>query len=436
MRFDNPREGAPWSDSTGTALVRPDGASLALARPMMRRLVLVGDSITSQGYTNAAGMKYSNHGWWVHALQLLGWPLTLEYVSASSGRTAAQINTAFDTESGSDGIEWLWGLIGTNDMGVGAVPAALAEIDALVLKAKLRGAQVMLGTVPPRASGSMSAAIMSDTLEFNRGMRLRARRGDFLLFDAFSALTDPASTTGAARSGVLLDTVHPNAAGAALIGRVAAEMLAGRLFPLDDATASNFDTRSQDADSGVLVLNPKLNGTGGTTGTGATGTTPTSWNLNRQSGSTLAVAGSQVADNDPRGRTWQRLTFSASPAGTELIRLQQSVLLSTYLGASIIGQTLRARARFRSSGLPTTLQYIRLFIECIDVSPAVIASTASQADSSYTVGWFPTSESVMETPALVVPAATITLRVTVNVAFAAGAASGYLDVTDVIPEVL
>lgn len=26
MRFDNPREGAPWSDSTGTALVRPDGS--------------------------------------------------------------------------------------------------------------------------------------------------------------------------------------------------------------------------------------------------------------------------------------------------------------------------------------------------------------------------------------------------------------------------
>ena len=402
----------------------------------MRRLVLIGDSITAQGYTNSAGMKYSNHGWWMHALQILGWPLTIDYISATSGRTCEDINTAFDTETGSAGIEWVWGIMGTNDMGVGAVPAALAEVDALVVKAKARGANVALGTVPPRSSGSMSAAIMSDTLEFNRGMRLRARRGDFLLFDAFSALTDPASTTGAARSSLLLDTVHPNAAGAVLIGRVAAELMAGRLFPLDDATASNFDTRSQDAESGVLLLNPKVNGTGGTTGTGATGTTPTSWFLNRQSGSTLAVAGSQVADNDPRGRTWQRLTFSGSPAATELIRLQQSVLLSTYLGTSIIGQTVRARARFRSSALPSTLQYARLFVECIDVVPAVTASTAGGADSSYTLGWFPTAESVIETPPLVIPSGTLTLRITVNVAFAAGAASGYLDVTDVIVEVV
>lgn len=397
-------------------------------------LVLIGDSITAQGTTAAQG-KYNNHGWWCHTMMILGWPLRVLSNAAVSGRTAEQVLAGFDAEVAPLRPSWVFGIIGQNNVGdADGGAAAIAAIQQIVSKANNIGARLVLGTVTPRTAGNMSATVKANIIAINTAIRALERAGSCVVFDSCAALTDPASADGASKSGLQYDTIHPNAAGAALIGRVAASVLSGKLPAFDSCVQGNHDSRLAMAASTQLLANPKCSGSGGTAGTAGSGTIAASWLLGRQSGSALTVVGSKVVETGPKQREWQRMAFSGTLGGVEYVRFQQSVTLASLLAPITPGTTTiyaRCSLRNTSTALAATLQYVRLYVEFLNSVPANVGNgVQGMADSGYQSAFFPTAESRVETQSIVVPETTVTVRLTLNVAFAAGAASGELDATD------
>lgn len=415
------------------------GIKLSVAETRPRTVVIDGDSIGAQGYTDSAvAIKYSNHGWWVHALYKMKWPLKVAAVSAVSGQTSSQILDRFDSTVAPHKPDEVWAIIGQNNLGdADGGEQCAADLRAYAAKCRDIGAVLRLGTVTPRASGSMTAGVKAAILRINAAIREMGELRLCVVFDAFSSLVDPASADGAARDGLLIDTVHPNSRGAYYIGREAA----ARFTDLHDnivAPSSNADSRLTNASSLQLVANPKCSGTGGTVGSGGSGACAASWSLNRQSGSALTVAGAvNVADPDTSvlGRVWQKMTFGGTVAsGTEIVRFQQTVTLASLAAAVVPGTTKidKARCRLRTNGLSANIQYIRMTVEMLNATPAVTYSSNGMADSAYQQTVFHSEEGVLECPAgFVIPADTVSVRVTVNVAFGVGACAGDVFVTDV-----
>ena len=198
---------------------------MGVGNPLGTGLVIIGDSISAQGYGQVGtSFRYRNHGWWCHALNILGWPLEVKNMAAVSGRTAQDILAGFDAEVTPHLPAWVFGIVGQNNLG--------------------------------------------------------------------------------------------------------------------------------DADGGAAAI----------------------------------------------------------------------TLGTTTVKAAI---TLR-----QGSSAPTNLQYVSLIIECLNSVPADIGGVMGMADSAYKCGFFPVGESRIETPTIVVPVGTVTLRATLRVAFAAGVAGGEIDATD------
>lgn len=412
-------------------------------RPVGRNFVILGDSTSASGYVESAStVRYTNYGWWVYAMALLGWPGRIAAVGAVGGLTTAQINDLWDTLLLPEVVDEVWGLIGQNDIGnaIANVDAALADLDELAAKVRATGAVLRLSTVTPRTSASMTAAVKAGLSRYNAGLRARARRGEFWLWDAHNALLDSADVNGALRNGVTYDDKHPNPYGSYLIGRAFATTFAQHFASAErmGAGISNADTRLLVADSPICVANPRCTGSGGTANNGGTGTTATSWVLNRNTGGNLTVAGSQVTDTDELARVWQRLTFGGTiPASTEdMVRFQQTVALSSLVGESIIGRKMIGRATWRSNALSSNIKCVRMSVDCLNSVPVSLMSAQTLTDSTLTSGFFPTEEMRLETPEFIVPDGTVTLRVSVFVTFVSGIASGTLDVCDVWPELI
>jgi len=415
-----------------------DGVKLSIAIPRPLTVVIDGDSISAQGYSsNATSLKYNNHGWWVHALYRLKCPLSVASVAAVSGQTSSQILARFDSTVAVHKPDEVWAIIGQNNLGDadGGVQC-IADLRAYAAKCRDIGATLRLGTVTPRAAGSMTAGVKAAILRINAEIRTMGEQRLCVVFDAFSAIVDPASADGAARAGMQYDTLHPNSRGAYYIGFEAAKR-SPDLYDNVIAPSSNADSRLTNATSKQLVANPKCSGTGGTVGTGGSGACAASWSLNRQSGAALTVAGS-VNDADPDanilGRVWQKMTFGGVVAsGVEIVRFQQTVTLSSLAAPVTPGITKIAKARcfLRTNGLSSNLQYIRMTVEALNSVPTVTYATNGMADSSYQQTVFPTDEGVLDCPAgFVIPSDTVSLRVTFNVAFGAGTCAGDAFVTD------
>lgn len=413
------------------------GIKLSTAIPRGASVVIDGDSIGAQGYSAGTSLKFSNHGWWVHSLYKLKQPLRVASVAAVSSQTSSQILARFDTTVAIHNPDEVWAIIGQNNLGdVDNGAQCIADLLEYAKKCAAIGALLMLGTVTPRAAGSMAAQVKTNILAINAAIRDMAAARLCVVFDSYSAIVDPASADGAARTGVLIDTVHPNSKGAFYIGREAA---ARRADLLDNVVSpsSNADSRLVNASSVQLVSNPKCSGTGGTVGTGGAGASAAGWNLNRQSGSTLTVTGvvnDPDTDTSVLGRVWQKMSFSGTVAsGVEFSRFQQTVALASLIAPITPGVSALAsiRCRCKTAGLSANFQYVRMLVETLNAVPAATITATGMADSSYQMGVFHAEEGIIECPGFVIPADTVNIRVTINVAYGVGVCAGDVYVTDV-----
>lgn len=395
-------------------------------------LVIIGDSLSAQGYvTTAAFPKTQNHIYWPHALSMLKWPLRLVNMAAVSGRTIQQVLAGFDSEVAAYQPAWVWCLVGTNNCGLATAESDVADLQSIAAKCRGIGAKLLLCTIPPRDSAGMSSQIQKDMLVLNRGIRAIGRNGDAYIADIHAALHDPTTSNGAAASLMLHDGVHTSAYGAQLSGAEVARSLSGAIIPCRDAVQGNWDCRQVHAESRQLITNPKCQGTAGTTpGSGGAGTVATGWNLNRNTGSNLISTGSKISETSPR-REWQRITFSGTCSGTEVSKFKINTGIGALLAAVPAGSRLRARATIRSSGISTNFKCIRLVGELQNGSSVQIVGAGSLEDSTFTQTVMPTDEFVLETPEFLYDSGAVFTQTSIYTEFTTGAASGYIDVTDV-----
>jgi lysophospholipase L1-like esterase len=434
-RHEHREAGMSWSGALAKLgdVRRSDGGLLDVSPIRRPTLVIIGDSISERGFAQFAGsIRYNNHGWWVHALSILRWPLEVVSVAAVSGRTVANVLDGFDAEVTPFAPTWIWGTLGANDHGTDGALVAL-QFRELAERARAIGSKLMLSTVLPKSSGNMSSTNINTTAAMNRALRQLRREGLIYLFDGYAALVDPSSATGEASSttGVLVDSVHPGAYGAFQMGLVAAAVVQPFVAPPFDEVNSNADTRQSYASSQQLLLNPKMAGTTGTEGTGASGDTATSYTLSRATGSNLTLTGSKIDETTPRRRTWQRITFGGTCSGIEIGQLQQNVVFTNLQAAIPVGSMIRARATFRATSLPANLNHIGFIVQGVTSGFVVEMQATSNATDTTPQVAAPSGEFVLETPPFELTATIARVHSSIQFSFGTGAASGTLDITDV-----
>lgn len=295
----------------------------------------IGDSITLRIRPGPSGGYdvFGADGYLSVANALMGWPLEITGVFGYSGQTSAQIaQQVGQVLAMSPPPAQCVVLAGTNDRGAGITPAqSMANIKTIVGALLGAGIAPWLCTLPPRNDGGTTTARKRQDNQFNRQLREYARANNFVLFDFYRVLVNPASAGTAgwalasdgvgAISDTSIDQVHPNNYGGYLMGQEMARKLAGRLVlqsrggqPRD--MDSMYTVAGGAMVEGNIVPNGSFSGTGGTKGANATGSLADEWS---RQGDALPAGGgtivlSKVNKTDNVG-VWQQVTISGGSAG-------------------------------------------------------------------------------------------------------------------------
>lgn len=272
------------SSNNVTGLVGPGGVAITdllfRARPTMS---LLGDSITLRNQ-QAQGV-WNCEGYFVVANMLMGQKYNIVNVSGYSGYTIEQIADAGIAGIFESGARNCFVLAGTNNA---------SDADAATIYNKLvtllwtplakRGITVVVSTIPPNAG--WTAAQSSKMAQVNQMIRTSG----YVVCDLWKATVN--STTGAPKSGVFGDGIHPSANGAMYFAReIAATLLADNTYPNKPFSGGALDPS-------ILSSNPMANGNNATgtngfvLGVGGTGTGPDQWAVKTSNaGSTFTSSG-------------------------------------------------------------------------------------------------------------------------------------------------
>jgi lysophospholipase L1-like esterase len=192
-------------------------------------------------------------------------------------------------------------------------------------------------------------------------------------------VTNP--STGAALSGALHDGVHPSTYGAALLGRVLADVMEPYVKECTDLPISNADT-SNFCNNGMM-----LGGT--TTAAGWTASTP-------DAGSYVAA---KVARQDGDPGEWQQLAIASGTAE----------LLSTAVTSGVsVGDVVAAEIEF--DGDATNASRLEVQVQAVDGSNNVLGAALGLSDYYSSTSRIPMSRAVLRSHPLTVPSGATGLR--------------------------
>ena len=456
-------------DMTGSA--RPDA-------PV--RVVVDGDSFAANGVVvDSTQNLRSSRGWWVHAINYIRGNLRIVNMGGIGGQTAQQILARFDSTVGQYAPCEVWAIIGQNNLpDTDGGVAAIQAIQQYAQKCRELGCTLRLGTVTPRHGSNQTATVQANVITINEAIRGLARSGVCKVFDSHAVMVDPASSTGAARTGSTYDEgtvgLHPNATSCSRIGKEFARAFAGDFPVINVRPSSNTDSRQVIATSKQLVLNPKLSGASAAAGTGASGTEPTNWSLSRRQGSNITVAGAGnqtevdiaaaiagtaggtytaaeqglinslisgynslrqavLGNTGNIGRSWFRMTVAGTASGSEIIGIQQAAVTLSNMLAPVTGGVDRvetARVSVRTVGLSSNFRCLTMRVEALNGSTPLYTVESFADTSSDIQAELPDAEMVLECPGFAIPASTTRLRVTIQATFTSGACTGDIFLTD------
>ena len=294
------------TDSSGnvTGLVGPGGVIATQINPTQRTLLCIGDSRTAVGVVTAVesdvtGTRLANHAWqnWYRVLS----KGRHRIISAGrSGRTALQLATndtsvsALDTLKKSvidpvaqDAIIW----IGTNDLAASSSGASICNsIRTIAASARGSGKTVAVLLEMPRSSFSLSQQYL--LFELQHLLQKYSAMGEFGLIDITPKLIDWSNTTNyASLTTYQYDGLHPNAAGAKIIGE-AVDAYYSALYP---SAATEYPSHHYIDDSSAYssATNRIANGLFATALTG--------WTVPTVAGAVTAVTTSRIASPDGYG---------------------------------------------------------------------------------------------------------------------------------------
>lgn len=333
---------AGW-DSTGTALVRPDGSSLPVGPTRRATIVLLGDSITNNNappasatFTGAQSEGFFN---WGNALA--GNRFSVVRCTGIGGNTIQQMIDRYGTDVAPYPSKYLHIHGGHNDLNVELASAetVISRLQTLISMAQQDGRIPIVSTIFAATISSWSAADSRKRLRVNDWIKNLGAKNNYIhVWDGFSATVDPASVQTAPRSAWCYDSpgVHPNNVGAYYAGKKLAALLRS-LEPDYPSFGGYEDFTNTGADASNLLDNVTMQGTGGTAGTGitwsGTASPPSGWSITR-TGSATANA-QVVAITDP-------------DTGLELCKAIEITVTASANGETILIRSSDVPARYES----------------------------------------------------------------------------------------
>jgi lysophospholipase L1-like esterase len=278
-------------------------------------IALIGDSLTDNNYTNAAGLQaYSSIGYFTWANMLLGQRLTLVNEGGVGGNKSADVLARLDRDMIAYRPKYGLVMIGVNDLfGSLTATAIAANLQEIYTRMRAAGITVIACTVTPASAAQIEqwTALNAWIVDYARSTT------GMLLCDMAGALMS--ATDGAPLAGTTNDGIHPITQGAVPMGRSLFEVLDPIVPKIAPGTAGLMTVGSAQKN---IVLNGNAwgNNAGGVNGfslgAGITGTGPDRWQTGR-SGTSTAVA-SKVAKSDWRSGEMLRLACTVGGANEQL----------------------------------------------------------------------------------------------------------------------
>lgn len=271
----------------------------AYARAVAPPTIAIGTSITAASSSNPDRRAYND--WFAWASVLGNANLSYKYNAGVPGNTTTQMLARIQTDVIARGPARCIIEGGTNDAYIGLVPVATfaANIQAMVAACLMAGIEPVLTTVMQRSD-------LASTLveQYNIWLYLFAQAHGLRLIDFYSAMIDP--TTGLTNTAYTADGLHPNAAGAQIMGQAAADVLAQGMGAWTPPLAQHQAAHSLNLLANALFLN-------------STSGLATGWVESGSGGTKSIITGDAAIKGN-----WQRISVAANSAQYGLLGLLAS----------------------------------------------------------------------------------------------------------------
>jgi len=272
------------------SLVGPDGVVYPVPTQRAARVAIMGDSIAQQNtYVSATGVNKNQYGYLVWALAYLGqpWDFTSDDNYAVNGTSLdvmlnAQLPEIQAAVAAGTRYQRVFISGGTNDTNSGrAIADIKADYQALFNGIRSLGAIPVCHGILPRGIDASLTTAKKVNMQINEWLAQQAATGLIEFIDVTASVADNAAAYGNALTTCMYDSgtsnLHPNARGAALIGKAMADYYSA----LGVVPAIKFATQAGDLydrtnnPHGSLYSNPLLQG--GTTAPTGMSTSGGTW---------------------------------------------------------------------------------------------------------------------------------------------------------------
>lgn len=231
---------ADWQQATGEpmsfAAPRPatgDAFFRVAVAPTVRRVAILGDSISEQGSTNLIHLTARGHFDWARAFSGSTWDLVstgASFAFATSGKRSDELTDLHLAQVMASDADVCVLAYGTNDaLQLRPVEAFIATASSNWETLREAGIEPVATTVPPMGSnGGGMAARQARVAEYNVAMRQAASAHQVVLCDWSPVLEAvPGSNNGVGLDSYFLsnDNLHPRPLAASRTGRVLADTL-------------------------------------------------------------------------------------------------------------------------------------------------------------------------------------------------------------------
>jgi len=379
-----------------------------------RKIATLGDSRTDQISLETSNAvvrlkRLSDYGYlaWAHYFT----SGNIEFVcnAGIGGNTTSQMISRFTTDVLPYAPDELWGEGGINDYAMTEADT-ISNLTGIFDLCDANGIYVRWCTISPLETGhaTFNAANIARICNINKWLREQAlTRKNFTLVDSFSAMIDPASTTGSAKNGMFQtdDHIHQAPKGALAQGYAYAQSFIKDNQILDYLPKFAGERYSLSSAFKQLFNNPLFTDTGGTNSTSGvvTGTIPANCTISKTGiwGAGL-VTSALVARADGFGYDWVLTVTNAGAENDELSIVMEDI--SAYVTNDDV---LYAAAEVSMSGLAKNrgLQLeIRSIVNSVfsNVSTLEYAATQPVATDVWTDAMYNQEDitGVMKTPKL------------------------------------
>lgn len=379
--------------ATAAGVVFSDGVARAASRSAVPLVGFLGDSRVWQGHSSDSALLFpnssmTNYGIPYHVTMMTGGRVDFPYrlnFGVGGITTAEIISSTFAQIAATPGrvphpnavanygnmtplaamiaspASIVGYLCGTNDVDA-SVPAATIQANDLTIITALQkaGKTVIVLNDMPRGDATytgmrFSAAKLGIHFAVSRFLR-SLRIPNVFVADTFSALVNPASTTGDMIVGASRDGLHENFSGAFIMAQAIAPIVNTLVPPVNRLRGSNADLFDANNPKGSLPRNPLMIGTGTAS--------PANWGPTVPAGITAAY--SYITGS--RGENRLQVVLSGTPSANGSFRL-----VNSYPTAGIAaGSVLQAAGDIQVATSASGYTAIRLELNTTDAGSGFI----------------------------------------------------------------